>query len=146
MSGILLPNGFRWRRVGAPEDARKFRSLRSVRLRWKKGILYLLVCTTVITAALLAVGFHHLYFDRTNLPDIGPFARFGFPAVGHIYDSNGQPLVEVARQYRRIAKYEDTPPIVRDAILATEGFFLGKGLLLSAKIDFRQLAFLENQI
>ena len=122
------------------------RGLHSIRLGKLRWLVYPLICATVITAALAAVGFHHLYFDRTNLPDIGPFARFGFPTVGHIYDSNGQPLVVVARQYRRIANYEDIPPIVRDAILAAEGFFLGKGLLLSAKIDFRQLAFLENQI
>ena len=104
MSGTLLQNGFRCTRVGAPGAPRKIRSLRSVRLRWKRGILYLLVCTTVITAALVAVGFHHIYFDRTNLPDIGPFARFEFPTIGHIYDANDQPLVEVARQYRRITE------------------------------------------
>jgi penicillin-binding protein 1A len=116
--------------VGIPGAARKLRSIRSVRLRWKRGIVYLLVCATVITGALLAVGFHHIYFDRTNLPDIGPFARFEFPTIGHIYDANDQPLVEVARQYRRITKYEDIPPIVRDAILAAEdkNFFSHSGV------------------
>ena len=101
-----------------------------VRLRWKRGIVYPLVCTAVVTAVLLAVGFHHIYFDRTNLPDIEPFARFEFPTIGHIYDVNDQPLVEVARQYRRITKYEDIPPIVRDAILAAEdkNFFSHSGV------------------
>ena len=110
--------------------ARKIRSIRSVRLRWKRGIITLLVCTTVITAALVAVGFHHIYFDRTNLPDIGPFARFEFPTIGHVYDANDQPLIEMAREYRRNIKYEDIPPIVRDAILATEdkNFFTHSGV------------------
>ena len=78
----------------------------------------------------VAVGFHHVYFDRTNLPDIGPFARFEFPAIGHVYDANDQPLIEMAREYRRNIKYEDIPPIVRDAILATEdkNFFSHSGV------------------
>ncbi len=116
--------------MGIPGAARKIRSIRPVRLGWKRVIVYLLVCATVITGALLAVGFHHIYFDQANLPDIGPFARFEFPTIGHIYDANDQPLVEVARQYRRITKYEDIPPIVRDAILAAEdkNFFSHSGV------------------
>ena len=101
-SGTLLQNGFRCARVGAIWAARKFCSIRLVRLRWKRCIVCLLVCTTVITAAIVAVGIHHVYFDRTNLPDIGPFTRFEFPTIGHIYDANDQPLVDVARQYRLI--------------------------------------------
>ena len=116
-------------RVSYP-SMRRIRSPRLSRLRWKRGVLYLVIATTVITAALVAVGFHHVYFDRTNLPDIGPFTRFEFPTIGHIYDANGQPLIELAREYRRIIKYEDIPPIVRDAILATEdkNFFTHSGV------------------
>jgi hypothetical protein len=130
VSGTLLQNGFRGRGAGAPGAARKIHRFRSVSLRWKRGLLYLLVCATVITAALAAIGLHHIYFDRTNLPDIGPFARFEFATIGHIYDANDQPLVEVARQYRRVTKYEDIPPIVRDAILAAEdkNFFSHSGV------------------
>lgn len=71
-----------------------------------------------------------IYFARTNLPDIGPFARFEFPTIGHVYDANDQPLARVAKQYRRITKYEDIPPIVRDAILAAEdkNFFSHSGV------------------
>ena len=100
------------------------------RLRWQSGVVYLLICTTVITATLVAVGFYHIYFDRTNLPDIEPFTRFEFPTIGHVYDANGQPLIEMAREYRRNIKYEDIPPIVRDAILATEdkNFFTHSGV------------------
>ena len=110
--------------------ARKIRSIRSGRLRWQRGVVRLLICTTVITATLVAVGLYHVYFDRTNLPDIEPFARFEFPTIGHVYDANGQPLIEMAREYRRNIKYEDIPPIVRDAILATEdkNFFTHNGI------------------
>ena len=109
---------------------RKINLMRFSKLCWQRGIVGLLVCTVVITTALIAVGFHHIYFDRTNLPDIGPFARFEFPAIGCVYDANDRPLIEMAREYRRNIKYGDIPPIVRDAILAAEdkNFFSHNGV------------------
>ncbi|HWV92852.1 MAG TPA: transglycosylase domain-containing protein, partial [Vicinamibacterales bacterium] len=72
----------------------------------------------------------HVYFSRRNLPDLGPFTRFEFPTIGHIYDAAGKPLIELAREYREIARYEDIPPIVRDAILSAEDkrFFSHNGI------------------
>jgi penicillin-binding protein 1A len=130
MSRSLLQNGVRWARLGAAGTVWKTRCIRLKKLHWKRGIVCLLVCTTVFTTVLVAIGLHHIYYDRTNLPDIGPFTRFEFPAIGYIYDANGRPLVEVAMQYRRITKYEDIPPIVRDAILAVEdkNFFFHSGV------------------
>ncbi len=122
---------FRRMRVGLLSAVPGIRSIRLIKLRW---LVYPLMCTTVITAALIGIGFHHIYFDRTNLPDIEPLARFEFPAIGCVYDANGRPLIELAREYRRITKYEDMPPIVRDAILATEdkNFFSHSGVDYSA--------------
>jgi Membrane carboxypeptidase (penicillin-binding protein) len=127
-SAICGKTWFRRLRVGDLSAVRKIRSPR--RLRWKRGVLYLVLVTTFIAAALVAVGFHHVYFDRTNLPDIGPITRFAFPTIGHIYDANGQSLIELAREYRQIVTYEDIPPIVRDAILAAEdkNFFTHNGV------------------
>lgn len=116
----FILSGFKRLWVRALAAALRIRSSRLGRLHWLRGSLYLGVCTMVVMAALLAAGFVHVYFDRTNLPDIEPFTRFEFPSIGHIYDSNGQPLIELAREYRQITKYEDIPPIVRDAIIATE--------------------------
>ena len=65
--------------------------------------------------------FIHVYFDRTDLPDLGPFTRFEFPTIGTVYDANGQPLIELAQSTGKITQYEDIPPIVRDAILADRG-------------------------
>jgi penicillin-binding protein 1A len=81
-------------------------------------------------AALVSIGFYHVYFDRSGLPDIEAFTRFEFPTVGTVYDANGQPLIELAREYRKIIKYDDIPPIVRDAIIATEdkNFFSHSGV------------------
>jgi penicillin-binding protein 1A len=97
--------------------ARRTRVICSGRLRW---VVCAAICTMVIVGALAAVGFHHVYFDRDNLPDLEAFTRFEFPTIGHVYDTNGQPLIELAREYRQITQYEDLPPIVRDAILAAE--------------------------
>jgi penicillin-binding protein 1A len=74
-----------------------------------------------VGAALFTIAaLYHVYFDREHLPDLGPFTRFEFPSIGHVYDTNGQPLIELAREYRQNTHYEEIPPIVRDAILATE--------------------------
>jgi penicillin-binding protein 1A len=119
--------------MGSPSAARKIRDHRFVGLRWK-GTVILLFCTTVvtavITAAVVAAGFYYIYFDRTNLPDIGPFARFEFPAIGRVYDNSDQLFIEMAREYRQNIRYEDIPPIVRDAIIATEdkNFFSHSGV------------------
>ena len=83
---------------GFQSAARKIRCIHLGRLRWQRGIVSLLVCTTVITATLVAIGLYHVYFDRTNLPDIEPFIRFEFPTIGHVYDANGQPLIEMAKR------------------------------------------------
>jgi penicillin-binding protein 1A len=104
--------------------------------RWSYGVIVLLTCAVLggagsVGVALVAIGaLYHVYFNRENLPDLGAFTRFEFPAIGHIYDGNGQPLIELAREYREITQYDDIPPIVRDAILATEDkhFFAHNGV------------------
>jgi membrane carboxypeptidase/penicillin-binding protein len=99
-------------------------------------VILLLACWGIVAAApvlaaLLAVAeFHHVYFNRHNLPDLRSFTRFEFPTIGHVYDAGGRPLIELAREYREIVRYEDIPPIVRDAILASEDkrFFSHNGI------------------
>jgi penicillin-binding protein 1A len=111
--------------------------IRSGRSPWiRRGVIVLLACVALgavvsVGAALLAIGaWHHLYFDRRNVPDLEAFTRFEFPTIGHVYDTNGQPLIELARENRQITQYADIPPIVRDAILATEDkhFFSHNGV------------------
>ena len=101
--------------------ARQFRRTHSGGLRYAVRFLAGTIGIAATMAVLvLLVGLHHVYFDRDNLPDIEPFARFEFPAIGHVYDTNGQPLIELAREHRQIMQYEDIPPVVRNAILAAE--------------------------
>ena len=103
---------------------------------WRRVAMLLLTSALlVVAAAVVAASFagatlYQVYFDRRNLPDPGPFTRFEFPTIGHVYDANGQPLIELAREYRTITQYTDIPPVVREAILATEDkrFFLHNGV------------------
>src|ERR1700722_13072274 len=70
----------------------------------RRGVIVLLACAALgasvsVVAALLAIGaWHHFYFDRRSVPDLEAFARFAFPTIGHVYDTNGQPLIEFARE------------------------------------------------
>jgi membrane peptidoglycan carboxypeptidase len=104
--------------------------------RWTRRVILLLTCGGIVAAAsvlatlLVVAEIHHVYFSRHNLPNLGRFTRFEFPTIGHVYDASGRPLIELAREYREIARYEDIPPIVRDAILSAEDkrFFSHNGL------------------
>jgi penicillin-binding protein 1A len=82
------------------------------------------------------VGFYHVYFNRSNLPDLAGFTRFEFSTIGRIYDVNGQPLKEMSSESRQIARYEEIPPIVRDAILAAED----KNFFSHSGVDYSGLA------
>ena len=125
-----IPPWVRRMRVRALAATRRIRSTRFAKRHWQRAVLNLVICTTPIIAALVSIGGYHVYFDRSELPDIEPFARFEFPTIGTVYDANGQPLIELAREYRKITKYQDIPPIVRDAIIATEDkrFFSHSGV------------------
>jgi penicillin-binding protein 1A len=117
-------------RVRARAGIRKARRTRLGRLNWKKGLVRVLVGTAVFAAVLVVAGIHHIYFDRSGLPDPEGFIRFEFPTMGTIYDTHGQPLKEMSSESREITRYGELPPIVRDAILAAEdkNFFSHSGI------------------
>lgn len=94
----------------------------------------LVICAALTAVVLATVAFHYIYFDRSGLPAMEQFAGFEFSTIGHIYDINGQPLAELARERRRITRYEEIPAVVRDAILAAEdkNFFSHNGVDYSA--------------
>ena len=117
-------------RAGALTAAWRIRGSRLGRLPWRRGVVRVVVCTTIIAAILVAGGIRYIYFDRANLPDLEAFSQFELPTIGHVYDVNGRPLVEMASEYRQISRYEDIPPIVSGAILAAEdkNFFSHSGV------------------
>ena len=108
----------------------KIRRIHLGGLRWRSGVVCFLIFTMVIPVSLVAIGLYYVYFNRSALPEIEPLIRFEFPTIGHVYDINDQPIIELAREYRRNIKYEDIPPIVRDAIIAAEdkNFFRHNGV------------------
>ena len=80
---------------------------------------------------LLAAGpVYHIYFDRSDLPDLESFLRFDPPTIGEIYDGRGKVMIELAREYRRVLTYDQIPPLLREAILAAEdrNFFSHSGV------------------
>jgi len=103
---------------------------RLARLPWRHGAVRALVGAAIIAATLVAGAIHYIYFDRTNLPDLEAFSRFELPTIGHVYDVNGGPFIEMASEYREITGYENIPPVVRYAILAAEdkNFFSHNGI------------------
>jgi membrane peptidoglycan carboxypeptidase len=120
--------------AGALRAARKIRGSRLGGLPWRRGAARVLVCTAIVAAILVAGAIagavRYIYFDRSNLPDLEAFNRFGLPTIGRVYDVNNRPLLEMATEYRQIVGYEDIPPIVRGAILAAEdkNFFSHSGV------------------
>jgi membrane peptidoglycan carboxypeptidase len=109
---------------------RRFHGSRLGRLPWRRGVFRFLVGTTIIAGVLVAGGIHYVCFDRANFPDLQAFSRFELPSIGHVYDVNDRPLIELASEYRQITRYEDIPAIVRNAILAAEdkNFFSHSGV------------------
>ncbi len=94
------------------------------------AVLAVLLSAFVFSAAVLALTFHYIYLDRSNMPDIEALVRFDCPTIGHLYDEQGIPLVELSTEHRRIIRYDEMPPVVRDAILAAEdkNFFSHGGI------------------
>jgi len=100
--------------------ARGFRLVGVTGVNWQRSAVNLALCGVSMVAVVASVGVYHVYFDRSELPDIEGFVRFEFPTIGTVYDANGEPLIEMAKEHRKISQYEEIPPIVRDAIIATE--------------------------
>jgi hypothetical protein len=88
----------------------------------------LLVGVLLPPALLLLPGawlVHHVYFDRSGVPDIEPFIRFEPPTTGVIRDIRGNALIELAHEYRRVVTYDQVPVILRQAIISTTVRFRG---------------------
>jgi penicillin-binding protein 1A len=101
--------------------------LRSV---WSRRVVRLVALPLGMLSLLAAGPIHHVYFDRSGLPDLESFLRFEPPRIGEVYDDQGKVLIELAREYRRVVSYDEVPRILREAILAAEdrNFFSHSGV------------------
>jgi len=118
----------------APGLALVVRRLRSAWLRravWLTVLLMALLPLVLTTWGLA----HHIYFDRSDVPDLEPFIRFELSTIGKVYDARGAVLVELAREYRQVVSYEEVPPVLRHAILAAED----KNFFAHSGVDYRAL-------
>lgn len=105
-------------------------------LRWLAATRFRRLALQLASAATLAAFaaalpvLAYVYTDRDILPDLSRFLRFEPPSIGRIEDADGRPLVELAREYRRVVTYSGLPPVVRAAILAAEDkrFFFHDGV------------------
>jgi penicillin-binding protein 1A len=101
------------------------------RSTWLRRILLLAASSLSLLLLLLATALiHHVYFDRSGLPDLEPFIRFEPPTTGRVYDAQGKVLIELAGEYRKVVSYDEVPVILRQAILAAEdkNFFSHSGV------------------
>lgn len=73
---------------------------------------------------------HAVLFDRAGLPDVAAFIRFELPSTGQIQDERGELLIEMAHQYRRVLRYDEIPPVLKNALLSAEdkNFFTHSGV------------------
>jgi membrane peptidoglycan carboxypeptidase len=62
----------------------------------------------------------HVYFDRSDLPELTAFILFQPPTTGEVKDARGEVVIQLAREYRRVVTYDEVPLVVRQAILAAE--------------------------
>jgi penicillin-binding protein 1A len=92
-----------------------------------------------IVAALIVLPplalFHHVYFDRRDLPLLAPFILFQPPTTGEVLDARGEVVIQLAREYRRVVTYDEMPLVVRQAILAAED----KNFLSHSGVDYSAL-------
>lgn len=114
------------------------RAARATRWVWARRRRFVLAsagAAAVLATSVALRGLHFIYLDRSGLPDLEPFLRFKPPTIGGVYDANGEVLLQVAREYRKILTYGELPAVLRNAILTAEDkrFFGHSG------VDYRVL-------
>jgi penicillin-binding protein 1A len=94
---------------------------RRLRAAWSHRAVRI-ACPIVATLMLLppAALFQHVYFDRSDLPELAPFILFQPPTTGEVTDARGEVVMQLAREYRRVVTYDEVPLVMRQAILAAE--------------------------
>jgi penicillin-binding protein 1A len=126
--------------------ARRFprRFLLTVKSIWtnskRRRLLQIAAAIAAFPLVIAILVLFYITLGRSDLPDLDAFIRFEPPTIGHVYDAQGQVLIELARERRQVVQYKDIPEVVRQAILSAEdeNFFSHSGVDYS--VFFRVLA------
>ncbi|MBI4158108.1 MAG: transglycosylase domain-containing protein [Candidatus Yanofskybacteria bacterium] len=63
---------------------------------------------------------YYVVYDRNNMPDINILIKFEPPAIGTIYDEEGNTIMNLANEFRWTVKPEKIPLIIKQAVLSAE--------------------------
>ena len=98
--------------------------------RAARAVFWVVAGITLVPVILAVLTVLYVNFDRSNLPDLDGFMLFEPPTMGHIYDANGQVIIELGKQRREIIQYGNIPDVLRQAILSAEdqNFFAHSGV------------------
>lgn len=109
---------------------------------------WIIVIFFFVSAVIFGSLFYYVYYNRANLPNIDNFIKFEPPAIGEVFDSNGQIIIGLAKEYRRINKYSELPPVVVQAILSAEDkrFFKHSGVDYLALLEAAAYSGLDSAI
>jgi len=98
--------------------------------RSRRRLLQIAAASAAFPLVIATLVLFYITFNRSDLPDLDAFIRFEPPTIGHVYDAQGQVLIELARERRQVVQYKDIPEVVRQAILSAEdeNFFSHSGV------------------
>ncbi|MGB9893183.1 MAG: transglycosylase domain-containing protein, partial [Candidatus Saccharicenans sp.] len=97
----------------------------------RKKIIKGLLLALVLAIALMLGGIFGAYLAiRENLPDVGELEQLRPKIISAVFSDDGQMAKEFAAERRIQVPYEKIPPVLKQAILATEDprFFAHKGI------------------
>ncbi|MDR3765401.1 MAG: PBP1A family penicillin-binding protein [Acidobacteriota bacterium] len=98
-------------------DNRLEPELRPDRTRVVRRVIFGLA---LVAAALVGALAGLLVVYSTDLPQVTDLERYRPSSITELYDQNGAVIGSFALQRRVIARYEDYPKVLRDAIISTE--------------------------
>ena len=117
------------------------KKLKSKRKKSKFLVYFFIFCLFVIGAGVLTLYAGYKYYTK-DLPDLSVITGYQPKLVTEVYSSDGKLIGEFAFERRKIVRYENIPPHVRNAFIAVEDkrFFEHEGVDLKSIIA----AMLEN--
>jgi len=109
------------------------KKLKSKPKKSKFFLYFLLFCIFLIGAGVLTLYAGYMYYTK-DLPDLSVVTGYKPKLVTEVYSSNGTLIGEFAAERRKIVRYENIPPHVRNAFIAVEDrrFFEHEGVDLKS--------------